>query len=481
VSFDQPSRRRPPERLADRYQVQEVIGSGGSAITYRGRDERLDRPVAIKILRAHFAQDETFVRRFGREARSAASIAHGNVVDVYDFGQHDDALYIVMQLIEGEDLKHLIEREAPLDSSRVQSIIGQVLDGLQAIHAAGIIHRDIKPQNILIGRDGIARVTDFGIAQAEEDSGMTTAGTTLGTAAYMAPEQAQAGRITEATDLYAVGVVLYEMLTGFLPFNATIPVAIMLEHIRTPPVPPSRRMPGRRITLSMDAVVLQALAKDPEDRFRSARAMKQAVNQTLRGGVYDDGQPTVDISAAHGTMQLPHRPGATRPSQGSAYGRVQARPTVPRTVEQEGGGLGGAVAGLFLVILLVIAGGVAWFAYDAWRDTQTAETIPPTATVPAVVAPTAARTPEATEALILPPISTEIPLPTETPQPTPTDAPMVTPEPTPTDEPILIEPIDGTPFTITIDGVGAGGDSEDNGQNEKERTGNDRSDMKSMS
>ena len=215
MSFDQPSRRRPPERLADRYQVQEVIGSGGSAITYRGRDERLDRPVAIKILRAHFAQDERFVRRFGREARSAASIAHGNVVDVYDFGQYDDALYIVMQLIEGEDLKHLIEREAPLDSSRVQSIIGQVLDGLQAIHAAGIIHRDIKPQNVLIGRDGIARVADFGIAQAEEDSGMTTAGTTLGTAAYMAPEQAQASRITEATDLYAVGVVLYEMLTGF--------------------------------------------------------------------------------------------------------------------------------------------------------------------------------------------------------------------------------------------------------------------------
>ncbi|HEV2073437.1 MAG TPA: protein kinase [Thermomicrobiales bacterium] len=452
MSFDQPSRRRPPERLADRYQVQEVIGSGGSAITYRGRDERLDRPVAIKILRSHYAQDETFVRRFGREARTAASVSHGNVVDVYDFGQHEDALYIVMQLIEGEDLKHLIEREAPLDSSRVQPIIGQVLDGLQAIHEAGIIHRDIKPQNVLIGRDGIARVTDFGIAQAEEDSGMTTAGTTLGTAAYMAPEQAQAGRIMEATDLYAVGVVLYEMLTGFLPFNAPTPVAIMLEHIRTPPVPPSRRMPGRGITSSMDAVVLQALAKVPEDRFRSARAMKQAVTRAFQGGAYDGQQPTVAIPAAHGTRQLPHQRGSTRPPQGSTYSRVQARPVGPGTAEREGVGLGGAVVGLLLVILLAVAGGAAWFAYDAWRDTQATETIPPTATVPAVVAPTATLAPEATDAVILPPISTDIPLPTETPQSTPTDAPTVTQEPTATDEPVLIEPIDGTPFTITNDG-----------------------------
>jgi serine/threonine-protein kinase len=220
VSFYQGSQKRPPERLADRFRVLDEIGAGATAITYRGWDERLERSVAIKILRASVALDPTFVRRFQQEARAAASISHGNVVDVYDFGQQDDALYIVMQYVEGEDLKHLITREGALPVDRAREIAGQVLDGLRAIHAAGIIHRDIKPQNVLIGRDGVARLTDFGVAQVAEDSGMTTAGTTVGTAAYMAPEQAQAGRITEATDLYAVGVMLYEMLTGFLPFNA---------------------------------------------------------------------------------------------------------------------------------------------------------------------------------------------------------------------------------------------------------------------
>lgn len=461
MSFDQPSRRRPPERLADRYQVQEAIGSGASAITYRGRDERLGRPVAIKILREHYAQDETFVRRFQREARSAASVAHGNVVDIYDFGQQDDALYIVMQLVDGEDLKHLIQREAPLDPARVRSIIGQVLDGLHAIHTAGIIHRDIKPQNVLIGRDGVARVTDFGIAQAEEDAGMTTAGTTVGTAAYMAPEQAQAGRITEATDLYAVGVVLYEMLTGFLPFNAPSAVAIMLEHIRKVPVPPSRRMPGRGITPSVDAVVLQALAKDPADRFRSARAMKQAVTQALQGNAYGAGEPTVAIPSVQGTRQLPHQPTSARSTQRPPHRPLQGQTVMPRASEREGAGLGGAVVGLLLVILLALAGGAAWFVYDAWEETQVTEAPPAAVTIPAMIVPTATVQPDPADAVIVPLVPTEAPLPTETqqpemteapivaPEPTATEVPTVTAEPTATEEPVLIEPIDGTPFSRT--------------------------------
>lgn len=459
-----------------------MIGSGASAITYRGRDERLERFVAVKILREHYARDETFVRRFQREARSAASIAHGNVVDVYDFGQQDDALYIVMQLVEGEDLKHLIQREAPLSPPHVESIIGQVLDGLQAIHAAGIVHRDIKPQNVLIGRDGIARVTDFGIAQAEEDSGMTTAGTTVGTAAYMAPEQAQAGDISEATDLYAVGVVLYEMLTGFLPFNAPTAVATMLEHIRTPPVPPSQRMPGRGITSSMDAVVLQALAKDPADRFRSARAMKQAVARALQSSAYGDDQPTVAIPAAQGTVRVSPRPAAAWSSQPSAPPRMHAQPVVPGTVEREGSGLGGAVIGLLLVILLAVAGGAAWFVYDAWRDTQPTEAAPTVVTVPEVIMPTATLPPEVTEAVIVP-LPTEVPIATDTPQPTATEAPTatvaptVTPEPTATDEPVLIEPIDGTPLSITSDQGSGRGNSENRHQDDKNKD-KDRDDNK---
>jgi serine/threonine-protein kinase len=451
VSSDQRSRKRPPERLAGRYLVQDEIGSGASAITYRGWDERLERSVAIKLLREHYAQDDVFVRRFEREARAAASISHGNVVDVYDVGREGDALYIVMQLIEGEDLKHLIQREAPLAPERVQAIIGQVLDGLQAIHAAGIVHRDIKPQNILIDRGNVARVADFGIAQAEDDSGMTTEGTTVGTAAYMAPEQAQAGRITEATDLYAVGVILYEMLTGFLPFNGPTTVALMLEHIQATAVPPSQRLPGRGISSSMDAVILQALAKNPADRFRSARAMKQAVTQVFRGGSFDLGQTTVAIPVAQATRQVSRQPVSQRPPQR----RMVAQPVEPTSVERERAGLGGVVAGFALILLLAVAGGAAWYAYDAWQESQNAGDPTPVATVPAGVqptatlVPTATAPPEETTVVIEPVKPTEAPLPTDTPAPTATDAPTVTPEPTATDEPALIEPIDGTPLSLS--------------------------------
>ena len=446
---DQQPHNRRPEHLAGRYLVQDKIGEGASAVTYTGWDQRLERLVAIKILREHFVADEIFVRRFEGEARAAASVSHGNVVDIYDVGREGDSLYIVMQIVEGEDLKHLIQREAPLAPDRVQAIIGQVLDGLQAIHNAGIIHRDIKPQNILIGRDDVARVTDFGIAQAEDNVGMTTQGTTLGTAAYMAPEQAQAGHMTEATDLYAVGVILYEMLTGFLPFNASTTMALMLEHIQTAPVVPSHRLPGRGITSGMDAVILQALAKSPEDRFRSARAMKQAVSQVFRRSSIDPGQPTVAIPVSQVTRRAPVQRG---PGARTAQPREAASTLTPPPVRQETGlGLGGVVAGFMLILLLAIAGAAAWYAYDAWQGGEGDESRKPEATLPAVVQPTASEAPTATSVIertqdVIEPVSPTEPAPTSMPEPTATLEPTLTPEPTPTDEPALIEPIDGTPF-----------------------------------
>lgn len=437
--------------------MQQEIGAGATAVTWRGWDERLERPVAVKILRSTHAGDESFVRRFQREARAAASVSHGNVVDVYDVGQEDGNLYIVMQLVEGEDLKQLINRDAPLEPRRVLSIAAQVLDGLAAIHAAGIIHRDIKPQNILIGRDGVARVTDFGIAQADDDAGMTTQGIAIGTAAYMAPEQAQAGRITEATDLYAVGVVLYEMLTGFLPFNAPTAVALMLEHIQATPVPPSQRLPGRGLTSSMDAFIAQALAKDPVYRFQSAREMKQAMMPVLRGEEFSGQQPTVAVPAAQGTRQMPSQPGARRVNQQPVQRRMVAEPVVPPR-EREGAGLGGAVAGLLLVVLIGVAGVAAWYAWNMWQDADDSGGAVATETAPATEAsePTATIEPTATE--ITAPIEqieptdepTEAPEPTATIEPTatlqPTEPPTEPPAPTATSEPILIEPIDGTPF-----------------------------------
>ena len=220
-----------PRIFAERYRVDAPIGEGAHATTWRGWDLRLDRPVAIKLLHGHLASDNVFVERFRSEARVAASVRQANVVDVYDFGQQDGTLYIVMQYIDGEDLKSLIQHSAPLPVRDVRSIIGNVLDGLQAIHAAGIVHRDIKPQNVLIGKDGIARVTDFGVADVQSTSGLTGEGLTIGTVDYMAPEQAQGLPLTPAADLYATGVMLYEMLTGTLPFVGSSSRETMLQHI----------------------------------------------------------------------------------------------------------------------------------------------------------------------------------------------------------------------------------------------------------
>lgn len=461
---------RPPDRLADRYEVQESIGEGASAVTYRGWDERLERVVAIKILRQHLANDDSYVRRFRQEARSAASVSHGNVVDVYDFGQEEGALFIVMQYIDGEDLKHLIQREAPLPAGRVRSITGQVLEGLQAIHASGIVHRDIKPQNVLIGRDGIARVTDFGVAHLDEDSGLTTAGTTVGTAAYMAPEQAQGGRVSEATDLYAVGVMLYEMLTGYLPFNGSTSMATMLEHIQRDPVPPSQRLPGHGITPSMDSVVLQALTKQPDRRFNSARAMRQAIGHVFAGGARGGDQSTVVTPAAQSTMHAPEPVARVRPSERHAG----ASPYHPEPVQaagyedrgpsrDEGAGISGAVRGLLTLIVLGIFAVLAWFLFENLQEEDPGVGTTPTATVEATEPPEPTAT-DAPAGVIEPVSPTATTEPTETPAPTPeptsepTEEPTLeptstiqpTPSPTvaedPGEAPPIIEPIDITPF-----------------------------------
>jgi len=460
---------RPPDRLANRYVVQERIGEGASAITYRGWDERLDRVVAIKFLRRDLAENESYVRRFGQEARAAASVSHGNVVDVYDFGQEGEALYIVMQYVDGEDLKHLINREAPLDTVRVRSIIGQVLQGLQAIHAAGIVHRDVKPQNVLIGRDGQARLTDFGVAHVDEDSGLTTAGTTVGTAAYMAPEQAQGGRVSEASDLYAVGVMLYEMLTGYLPFNGPTAMATMMEHIQREPVPPSQRLPGHGISKAMDSVVLQALAKTPDRRFNSARAMWQALSQVFPGAPAQGQQSTVAAPVARQATQaapaVRRRPSERRAAPPTYTPQPGTEPSweersAPRN---EGAGLSGAVRALVTIIVLGLFAALAWFLFDNLQEDNGGQgTNTPTATVevtetpapteaPGLIEPVSTEAPTATlEPTLEPtpePTATEEPTlePTATFEPTPEPSPTTPDEPDPDDQPI-IEPLEITPF-----------------------------------
>jgi serine/threonine-protein kinase len=437
------SRSRPPRLLADRYDVIDVVGTGASAVTWRGHDRRLDRQVAIKILRRDGEQDAAYTQRFEREARTSASVSNGNVVNVYDVGQQDGWLYLVMQFIDGEDLKHAIARRGALPATEAREITRQILHGLAAIHRAGILHRDIKPQNVLIDGDGIARVTDFGIAQSSVDIGLTTAGTTVGTAAYMAPEQAQAGPLSEATDIYAVGVVLYEMLTGVLPFEKPTAMATMLAHIQEEPRPPSVRMPQLHIPPLLDGIVMQAMAKDPASRFRSAAAMSRA----LDGNLNDPGATThlaTPAPVARPQDRTRVAPSA-RDQAWPAASRPPAAPTSrpPTSAAARGSSGRGLLNAVLVLILLAMTVVAAYMYYEYTQDNSGNDdpTPTPAATVEQV-APTQREEP--TEEPVIAPVPTDEPLSTATTEPDvePTDIPIEPADPTEQ----VIEPEDGSPI-----------------------------------
>ena len=270
--------------IGGRYVLADRIGTGRLAVTYRAHDTVLDRVVALKLLRADYAADPHYARRFSREAWLAAPLSHANIVDLLDFGEHDGTLFIALQYVPGSSLRQVLVQQGPPTPVAAVAVTRQVLRGLGAIHAAGIIHRDIKPENILMGADGVVRVADFGIAQRGVDEALTAHGETWGTAAYMSPEQAQGRELTAASDLYAVGVILYELLTGRLPFDGGNAVAQMLAHVAESPVSPRWQAPEQDIPLALEQVVMQALAKEPTERFTDAAALSAALDAALPGG-----------------------------------------------------------------------------------------------------------------------------------------------------------------------------------------------------
>jgi beta-lactam-binding protein with PASTA domain/predicted Ser/Thr protein kinase len=248
-----------------RYRVLRRLGSGGMADVWCAQDQQLDRKVALKVLHDRFAQDHEFVERFRREASAAAGLQHPNVVGIYDRGEVDGTYYIAMQYVEGASLKQLIERG--LSVSAAVGVIRQVLEATRFAHEHGIVHRDLKPHNILVNREGRATVADFGIARAGH-SEITQTGSVMGTAHYLSPEQAQGLDVTPASDLYSIGVMLYEALTGRVPFEGDSAVAVALKQVSEQPQPPSRL--NHEVSPALDSVVLKALAKDPSNRFSSA-------------------------------------------------------------------------------------------------------------------------------------------------------------------------------------------------------------------
>ncbi len=265
--------------LGNRYELLEKIGGGGMAIVYKARCRLLNRYVAVKILRDEFTEDEEFVRRFGIEAQSAASLSHPNIVPIYDVGNENGIYYIVMEYVDGITLKKYIDEKGSLEWREAVNIAIQICSAIEHAHSKKIIHRDIKPQNILVTKNGIAKVTDFGIARAATTSTITMAGSTIGSVHYFSPEQARGGYIDEKSDLYSLGIVLYEMVTGDIPFDGESPIAVALKHIQQNPVPPIEI--NKKIPKALNDIILKAMKKELLNRYQNASEMLEDLNRVL--------------------------------------------------------------------------------------------------------------------------------------------------------------------------------------------------------
>ena len=257
--------------LDNRYEILEIIGTGGMAVVYRARDRLLNRFVAVKILKDEFARDLDFRRRFHMESQAVAMLSHPNIVSVYDVNRSDNIEYIVIELVEGVTLKEYMERKGPLSAAETLHFVPQIASALEHAHSRGIIHRDIKPQNIIILRDGSLKVTDFGIARMTEAQQETMTGDALGSVHYVSPEQARGSNIDARSDIYSLGVVMYEMLTGRLPFEGDTPVAVVLQHINSIPLLPSEIKPD--IPTGLEEITMKAMSPAPENRYASAAEM----------------------------------------------------------------------------------------------------------------------------------------------------------------------------------------------------------------
>jgi serine/threonine protein kinase len=269
------------QTLAGRYRIEELLGTGGMAQVYRGTDTVLSRPVAIKVLSAEYVRDPAFVERFRREAQAAARLNHPAVVSVYDTGSDDGIHFIVMEFVSGRTLADVLAAEGPLPPERAAAITARVAEALSFAHDAGLVHRDVKPANVMVTDRGDVKVMDFGIARAA--SGQTITGTTsvLGTASYLSPEQAQGYRVDPRSDVYSLGVVLYELLTGQVPFTGPSAVAVAYKHVSEDPVPPSEIRSG--IPPTLEAIAMRAMAKDPSHRYQSAQRMQADLEAVASG------------------------------------------------------------------------------------------------------------------------------------------------------------------------------------------------------
>ena len=266
--------------LSGRYRLEERVGHGGMAEVYRATDLLLERAVAVKILHPQFASDEEFVQRFRREAQAAASLSHPNVVNIFDVGEDAGTYYIVMEYVRGRTLRALLQERGPLPVHEALDVAAQVAGALAAAHSQGLVHRDVKPANILISTSGQVKVTDFGIARAASESSLTQTGTVLGSVGYVSPEQARGEEVTGLSDLYSLGATLYEMLTGQAPFRGESTAAVILKHLQSEPTRPRRLR--AEVPEDVEALVLRLLSKEARRRARSTLALKEELEELAR-------------------------------------------------------------------------------------------------------------------------------------------------------------------------------------------------------
>ena len=328
-----------------RYEVIEKVGQGGMAEVYRARDDLLGREVAVKVLAERLSTDSSFVERFRREAQAAANLSHPNIVSLYDFGNDEAAYFIVMELIDGRGLETVISDDGPLLPERAAEIAADVARALDRAHTAGLVHRDIKPSNIMITSYGQTKVTDFGIARAlgDGEQTMTQTGMVIGTASYLSPEQAQGNPVDARSDVYALGCVLYEMLTGRAPFQGDTPLSIAYKHVREDAQTPSSVNPD--VPEALDAVTMKALAKNPDNRYQTAREMQEDLQRFVAG------------QQVHATPLLA---GATAVAPAATGTQVLSQTEEEWEPEPDPGR---SKAGMYVVVALVILGLFGLFAY----------------------------------------------------------------------------------------------------------------------
>jgi len=357
----------------DRYEVVGKLGSGGMAEVYLANDRLLGRQVALKVLSSRYAGDEQFVERFRREASAAASLNHPNIVQIYDRGEAEGTYYIAMEYLEGRSLKEIILKYAPLSPDLVISVSIQIVEALRFAHRRDVIHRDIKPQNIIIDDDGRVKVTDFGIARAGNVSTMTEAGSILGTAHYLSPEQAQGQPVEAASDLYSLGIVMYEMATGKMPFDGDNPVSIAMQHVHDQPAPPRSIVPD--LPENLEAVILRSLGKRPTERYLTAQAMHEDLKRAQDGRpvsapmayVEEATQVMTPVAANSMAQATQIRPrNGDYPTESGPYYEQPRRSSVWPWI-------------LVIILILALAGG-AYAIFSSW-GTPSADLV----TVPSVI------------------------------------------------------------------------------------------------